>query len=1040
MNLVRGSMRRPVTVVVAVIAALLAAGVAARRMPRDVLPALGVPTLYVAQPYGGMSPAQMEGYLTYYYEYHFLYLTGIEHVESKSVQGVSLIKLQFHPGTDMAQAMAETINYANRARAFMPPGTLPPFVMRFDAGSVPVGNLVFESPSRTVGQLQDLALNRVRPLFATLPGVSAPPPFGASQRSIVVRVDPDKLRRYNLSPDRVAEAIATANLVNPAGNIRLGDLYPIVPLNSVVSDIQELGDVPLRPGTYPTVFLRDVGSIADATDLPTGFALVNGRRTVYIPVTKRADASTLAVVDLVRRNLDRFRGALPGDVTLSYAFDQSGYVRRAIRSLIVEGALGAALTGLMVLLFLGDWRGAGIVVANVPLALAGALAGLWLTRQTVNVMTLGGLALAVGVLVDEATVTVENLHAHLAAGKTVARASLDATLETAVPRLLAMLCVLSVFIPSLFMTGAARALFVPLSLAVGFSMLGSYLLSSTFVPVAAARLLREPAHRATGGAFARLRDRYAAGLERRQRRAGLLAAAYLAAAAAALALAGPRLGREIFPRVDAGQFQLRLRGPTGTAIEKTEALARRALELVEEAAGRGSVELSLGFVGVQPPNFPVNTIHLWTAGPEEAVLQIALKRGAKVPIPALQERLRRAFAAALPGVRASFEPNDLVSRVMSLGSPTPIEVAVSGPDFGAVRAHARRALAALGAVPTLRDAQLAQSLDYPAVEVAMDRSKAGLQGLTVAKVGRALTAATSSTRYLLPAYWADPRSGIAYQVQVEVPQDRMGSLDAVREIPVAVGGGAVPLKNFARVAATVTVGEYDRFNMQRTLTLTANVAGEDLGRAAARVRRALDAIEKDKPKSVRVALRGQVAVMEELFGGLVAGLGLAVAVIFLLLAANFQSFRLSVAVLSTVPAVLAGSALALLATGTTLNVQSFMGTIMAIGVAVANAILLVTFAERERAGGRAGPAAANAAAASRLRPILMTSAAMLAGMTPMALGWGEGARQAAPLGRAVVGGLAAGTLATLGVLPLVYGLLERGPRRRVSLDPDDESR
>lgn len=1039
MNLVRGSMRRPVTVLVAVVAVALGAALAVLRMPRDVLPSLGVPVIYVAQPYGGMSPAQMEGFLTYYYEYHFLYITGIEHVESKSIQGISLIKLQFHSGTDMAQALAETINYANRARAFMPAGTLPPFVMRFDAGSVPVGNLVFESGTKTVGQLQDLALNRVRPLFATLPGVSAPPPFGASQRTIVIRVDPAKLREYNLSPDNVAQAVADANFISPAGNMSVGDRYPMVPLNSVVSDIKELEAVPLRTGTYPTVFLRDVGAVEDATDLPTGYALVNGRRTVYIPVTKRADASTLAVVDLVRSSLKKFQSVLPDDVAVSYQFDQSGYVRRAIRSLVFEGVLGAVLTGLMVLLFLGDWRSSLIVVANIPLALCGALVGLWITRQTVNIMTLGGLALAVGILVDEATVTVENIHTHLARRKGIACASLDATVETILPRLLAMLCVLSVFIPAFFMTGAAKALFVPLSLAVGFAMVGSYLLSSTFVPVVSTWFLGgQPVdHEEEQGRFVAFRRRYAALLERLSARSAAVVLAYFAAAAVILVLTVPRLGREMFPAVDAGQLQLRMRAETGTVIDKTEALAKQVIEVIKTDVGAENVEITLGFVGVQPPNFPINTIYLWTAGPEEAVLQVQLKREARVSIESLKERLRAELPARFPGLRVSFEPSDIVSRVMSQGAPTPVEVAVSGPDFAADQAYAKQALAALGSVKSLRDLQLAQNLDYPSVDVRMDREKAGLMGLTAAKVGRALTSATSSSRYVLPNYWADRRSGIAYQVQVEVPRDRMKTLDDVQRVPVTVGGGAIPLSRFAVIAASTTVGEYDRYNMQRMITLTANVAGEDLGRAAARVTAALRAVEGGKPQNVTVAVRGEIAPMEQMFAGLRNGLLLAVVVILLLLAANFQSWRLSLIVLSTVPAVLCGAALTLATTGTTLNIESFMGTIMAIGVAVANAILLVTFAEHSRGEGKEGFGAGLEGATSRLRPILMTSLAMIAGMVPMSSGLGESGQQTAPLGRAVVGGLIAATAATLLVLPLVYGLFERGPARSASLYPED---
>src|SRR5207253_3739109 len=456
MWLVFTAMRRPITILVAVISVALASIMAIRQMKVDIFPKLGAPAIYVAQPYGGMDPSQMEGYLTYYYEYHFLYITGIEHVESKSIQGAAIIKLQFYPGTDMAQAMSETVAYVNRARAFMPPGTVPPFIMRFDAGSVPVGNLVFSSETRTVGQLQDAALNLVRPLFATLPGVSAPPPFGGSARAIVVNIKPDRLRACNISPDDVVNAIAAANTISPSGNVMLGDKYPMVPLNSVVKNIKDLDVVPIRAGTFPAVFVRDVADVQDASDIVTCYALVNGRRTVYIPVTKRADASTLAVVNLVRKSLPKFQSVLPDDVKVSYEFDQSPYVTRAINGLTLEGALGTVLSGLMVLLFLRDWRSAVIVVINIPLSLLAAVFALWLTGQTINLMTLGGLALAVGILVDMSTVAIENIHSHLARRKTVtagatpaataaagvARAVADSGREVALPLLIAMLCVL----------------------------------------------------------------------------------------------------------------------------------------------------------------------------------------------------------------------------------------------------------------------------------------------------------------------------------------------------------------------------------------------------------------------------------------------------------------------------------------------------------------------------------------------------------------------------------------------------------------------
>src|ERR1017187_10008140 len=677
MNFVQAALRRPLTVVVAVIAVALGSLLALRQMPRDIFPTLGIPTIYVAQPYGGMDPAQMEGFLTYYYEYHFLYITGIEHVESKSIQGAAIIKLQFYPGTDMSQAMAETVAYVNRARAFMPPGTLPPFVMRFDAGSVPVGDLVFSSATRTVGEMQDLALNRVRPLFATLPGVSAPPPFGGSARSIVINVKPERLRALNMSPDEIVSAITAANLISPSGNMPIGGKYPMVPLNSVVKNIQDLESVPIRTGVYPTVLVRDVATVVDGSDILTSYALVNGRRTVYIPVTKRSDASTLSVVNLVKQNLGKFQSVLPPDVKVSYEFDQSPYVTRAIGSLTLEGALGALLTGLMILLFLRDWRSAFIVVINIPLSLMSAVLALWITKQTVNIMTLGGLALAVGILVDEATVCLENTHVHLARGKTPSRAALDATTETAGPRLLAMLCILAMFPPALFMAGAAKAMFLPLSLAVGFSMVASYLLSSTLVPILSVWVLRGHEQAVEGktageSGFARFQRSYTGLVCHMVRWRWLVAVAYLVVTGVIIVFVGRGLGTEIFSRVETGQLQVRLRAPAGTQIDGTEAVALRALDLIKQEAGPQNVAITLGFVGVHGANYPINLIYLWNGGPEEGVVQVQLKKGAPIQIEALKERLRGKFAAQMPEVSFSFEPSDIVSRVMSLGSPTPI--------------------------------------------------------------------------------------------------------------------------------------------------------------------------------------------------------------------------------------------------------------------------------------------------------------------------------------------------------------------------------
>ncbi len=1044
MWLVLAAMRRPITLLVAVLSIALGALFAVRRMPVDIFPKLGAPAIFVAQPYGGMDPGQMEGFLTYYYEYHFLYITGIEHVESKNIQGAALMKLVFHPGTDMSQAMAEVVGYVNRARSFMPPGAVPPFIVRYDAGSVPVAQLVLSADTRTPGEMQDFALNRVRPIFATLPGVSAPPPFGGNQRTIVVRVDPEKLRSYRLSPEEVVSIISRSSIVLPSGNLRMGDLIRITSTNAMLgANIQELLDQPLRLGPGPAVYLRDVASIQDSTDIIVGYAHVNGKRTVYVPVTKRADASTLAVIRNVRQALPTMRNAVPEDVKIDLVFDQSPYVVNAVGGLTKEGLFGALLTGLMVVLFLRDWRSALIVIATIPFAVLAAVVFLWAAGQTVNIMTLGGLALAVGVLVDEATVSIESIHTHLDSGLPRARAVIEACRKTAVPRLLAMLCILSVFVPSFFMVGVGQQLFVPLSLAVGFAMISSYLLSSTLVPVLSSWLMRRshrPAERKS--LFERFRSAYASYLGFVVRFRWPLVGVYLFTSLALLFLLMPVLGTEFFPRVDTGAFRIRLRAPIGTRVERTETLTLKALDVIRQEVGPDNVEISTAYIGVIPSSYPINLIYLFTSGQHEAVLQVALKPTARLKGEELEEHLRAKLREALPGTSVSFEAGDIISQVMSFGSPTPIQVDIQGPDLAADRAFAGRIWGELSRISTLRDLQYAQPLDYPSLQINVDRDRAGQFGLLMADVARSLVAATASSRFTDPNFWRDPKSGNAFQLQVEVPQYQMTSPQDIENIPVMrnAEGGTVsrPLVgDLAKVQMGVMSGEVDRYNMQRMLSLTANIAGRPLGDVIGPVR---DAIRRagNPPRGVSVFLRGQVPPLEQTLSGLGTGLLLSVVVIFLLLIANFQSLRLACTVVSTVPAVMCGVALALLVTHTTMNVQSFMGAIMSIGISVANAILLVTHAEETRRGGPSPLEAAIEGGRGRLRAILMTAGAMIAGMVPLALGIGEGSEQGTSLGRAVIGGLGAATFATLTILPAVYAVLQtRRAGHSMSLDPDD---
>lgn len=1037
MNLLSHVLRRPVTLLVAVGALALAALFGLGRMAKDVFPPLNVPTIYVAQPFGGMDAAQMEGFLTFYYEYHFLYITGIEHVESRNIQGAAVMKLQFHPGTDMSQAMSETIGYVNRSRAMMPPGTVPPFVMRFDAGSVPIGQLVFASETRSVAQLQDAALNTVRPLFATLPGVSAPPPFGGSARTILVNLNPDRLRSTGVTPEEVAAALAGANAILPAGNLVLGDQNLLVPINATVKNIKDLENVPVRPGQQPAVLIRDLAQVVDGADAVTSYALVDGRRTVYIPVTKRADASTLAVAGLVKANLGVFQNAVPADIRVSYEMDQSPIVERAIHDLFLEALLGAVLTGLMVFLFLRDARSTLVVVVNIPLALLTALLGLWLCGQTINLMTLGGLALAVGILVDEATVAIEAIQQEREKGRPVARAVRTAIAATAGPRFLAMACVVAVFLPALFMEGPAQALFLPLSLAVGFSMFASYALSSTLLPVLAVWLLKDDGAHAPGF-FAGVKARYEALLRGVLARKALVVVGALALAALFVLGFGPRLGREIFPPAANGQLQVRLRAPAGTKLDRTEQIALRALDVIKEELGAGNVATTLGLVGVHAPNYPVNLIHAWNSGTDEATLQVQLKPGAQVDLEAAKERLRARLGAALPDVRLSFEPADIVSRVMSFGAPTPIEIAVSGPSLADNRAHAEAIRTQLARLPELRDLQFAQTIDTPSLEVNIDREKAGLMGVRLADAARSVVEATGSSRFILANYWADPKTGVAFQVQVQVPPAQTRSAEDLRNLPVgATGQQPVLLRSIATLKESTAVAQFDRYNMQRLATLTANYAGTDLGHLSARIDEAIAAAGKP-PAKVKVDQRGQVPPLRELLNGLGAGLGIALVIVALLLAAHFQSARLAAIVLASLAIVLAGVVAGLLATGSTLNIESFIGAIMAVGVAVANSILLLTAAEEARRGGATAEAAALAAGATRLRAILMTSLAMLAGMIPMALGWSEAGSQTAPLGRAVMGGLIFGTFATLTVVPAAYAwVMGAAGRASLSVDPDD---
>jgi multidrug efflux pump subunit AcrB len=1055
------AMRRPVTTMMLVVALISGGGLAYSRMRVDIFPPLNVPKIYVFLDYIGMSPDQMEGFIVNQLELYFQYVDGIADINTRNIQQVALCELAFFPGTDMGQAMAQVVAMSDRAMSWMPKGTLPPMIMRMDSGSVPVGYLVFESEKTSIGAMGDLAQNIIRPLVQkNVPGTVAISPFGPNMRSVIVNVDPQKLLDYNLTPQQVNEALTKGNAIIPAGNLYVNDTMPFVSNNATVVDVQKLLDIPLKIGL--NVYLRDIATVQDDIDITYGYALVNGKKSVYLPIIKKDTGSTLTVVNDIHKSMQDFRDAVPEDVKVSFEFDESPTVVAAVESVATEGAIGAGLTGLMILIFLKDLRSVIVVVSNIPLALLGSLFGLWLTGNTINIMSLGGMALAIGILVDESTVTVENIHVQMQRTHNIASAVLHGSLITAVPRLLALLCILSVFIPAFIMGDPLRALFMPLTVAVGFAMISSYVLSSTFVPIMCVALIRHMGHiDEEAGLFGRMLKGYRKIVGAFVRLRWIVVPGYLAACCLVLWLLGLQVGTELFPQIDSGQFVLRFRPPPGSNYELTRQMAVKCLEEIEREAGPENIQITMGYVGQVAPNFGIDNMVLFMRGPDDGQLRVALRDEGGIKLAEFRERLRKVLPErVLPWLidrlvqgglsredatkeakksTFGFEPGDMVTNVMSFGSPMPIAVRVVGTDLKKVRQHAEKIAAGMKKIPTLRDVEFQQMLDYPSIEVEIDREKAGLSGATVEDVAHALVMATASTRFANLNYWIDIKTGFDYLVQVQIPPLRLVNMGDIETLPLESVNPLVNLmiRDVATVRKGVRDGEIDRDMSQRYLTLVSNVEGEDMGRAAARVNQVIDAAGTP-PRGVRVELMGQLPAMREMFQSLGIGLAVAVFVIFVLLTAYFQSPRLALISVGAVPGVLAGIATILYFANTSLNIESFMGSIMCLGVSVSNSVMLVTFMDEHWKGGYDSIESAIVGAGDRLRPILMTACAMSVGMVPMALALEKGSQMQAPLGQAVIGGLVMSTFATLLVVPAIFAVVI-GKLKPVSpsIYPDD---
>lgn len=1047
MNMIRFALKKPLSIMVAVIAITYFSFTAIRNINVDIFPKVELPVIYIAMPYGGLTPAYMDGFMANEFQKVLIFVSGVSEIDFKSVQGFTLMKLSFYPGTDMAQASAEVSTQVSRAMGFLPPGAVPPQVVRFDGSSLPIGQLVFESPKRSITELQNLAMTKIRPMFVTIPGVTAPAPFGGNVRTMVVKVDPTLMQSYGLSAEQVTMAIAKNNFPSPAGNIRIGDQNLMSPVNSIATGPEDFLNIPIKSSSANTIFVKDIAAVEDGADITTGYAIINGKRSVYLPVIKKADASTLKVVENLKAAIPKLKAAMPEDVDIKYVFDQSGYIESSLENLIHEGILGAVLTGLMIFLFLGDSRGALIVVLTIPIAILSAVIMLYLFGQTINVMTLSGLALSIGILVDEATVTIENIHQHFEMEKPKQRAILDALLEISIPKILILLCILAVLIPSFMMSGIPKDMFMPLSLAVAFAMIASFIASQTFVPILANWLMKPELlvhqkvsfHKKKLTRFEQFKRKYLVLTRFSQNRTWKVIGIYTLLSLTILVSGGLIIGTDILPASNNGDVQMRIVAPEGTRLEKSEDYLKKVTKIVSDQLPGNAIKITSAYVGLQPSATAINPIFLFTSGSHESVLQVSVDQDLFTgSMTLLKENIRKEIGKQLPKLKINFEPIEMVEKIMSQGAMTPIQLKVAGSQLKVAEKFAKKLEAELIKMPFLRDVRIAEPVNTPGIQINVNRELAAQFGLTMEDVARTMTMATSSTRFTNKNLWVDPKSGLVFQVQVQIPESDMQSLENLRALPLKAGQPRPVLEDVAELRSVKMPAQVNRQGPNRYVSVLANTYQTDLGAASKAVTEAIKNVG-EPPRGVRVSTEGLMQLLDDTLSGLQTGLVVAMVVIFLMLTAYYQSFAVSGLILSVVPAVIGGSLLLLLLSGSTLNLQSYMGIIMSVGVSVSNAVLMVNQAEVNRLKyGLSARQASFLAASSRLRPIIMTTFAMIAGMIPMSLGLGDGGDQVAPLGQAVIGGLLLSTLTVLLILPHIYALVIKNKSRfSPTLDPDD---
>jgi multidrug efflux pump subunit AcrB len=1087
MWIVKLALRRPYTFVIMALLITILGGVSIVTMPVDIFPYIDIPILSVIYQYNGLSPEEMANRVVTQFERGVTTsVNDIEHIESQSYNGVAVIRIFFHPGARIELAQAQVVANAQSNLRGMPPGIFPPSILKYDVSSVPVLQLGLGSQTMSEQALFDYGNNFIRSRLATIQGSTVPNPFGGKFRNIIADLDPDAMYAKQVSATDVSNAFALQNLILPAGNAKFGDRDYQIKLNSSPRTVKELNELPIKIVNGAPVYMRDVAQVRDGASVQSSIVRVDGAKGALMVAMRNGRASTLAVVNDIKKALPKIMAQAPPELQVRQLADQSVFVRASIQGVLREALIAALLTGIMILLFLGSWRSTIIVCISIPLSILTSLIILNLTGETINVMTLGGLALAVGILVDDATVGIENTHRNMAMKKPLVRAVLDGAEQIAAPAFVSTLCICVVFVPVLLLTGAARFLFTPLAMAVVFAMLASYVLSRTLVPNMIHFMLRpemklyilgehgETAggkglfwrlHYAFNGLFERLRDFYTSLLDWSLDHRKAVLGGFLVFAGGSLGLVH-FIGSDFFPTVDSGQLRLHARTAPGTRLEQTEVVFGQIEDEIRRVIPPGELGTIIDNIGIPSGGFNLAYGDNPTIGSGDGEILLSLKDNRRVSTAEYSNRLRNRLNEAFPGVVFFFEAANITNQILNFGLPSPIDVQISGRNANAGYATAQDLQKRIARIPGAVDVHIHQVVDYPEIRLDVDRNKAGQVGLTQRDVTQSLLISLSGSSQIAPAQWLNWANGVQYQIGVQTPQRKIDSLDALMRTPIASVGtfanrtpdgsgnqnsmaygnpGAASastqhLSNLATTSRGVSPQIVNHYDVQPVFDVYANVDRQDLGTVGTEVKKIMDDASKKLPKGMELDLRGQIATMQASFYRLGLGLIFAVILVYFLMALNFQSWLDPFIILMALPGALAGILWMLFVTQTTFSVPSLMGAIMCIGVATANSILVVVFANDQRLSGMDSRAAALSAGFTRIRPVLMTATAMIFGMLPMALGMGEGGEQNAPLGRAVIGGLVLATLTTLFIVPLVYSLLRKKPPVDFDQRLEDEER